>query len=130
MYYEELSKEIIGAFFKVHKTLGYGFLEKVYENALVYELKKLGFDADKRIPIKVYYEGIEVGSYIADILVNDLVLLELKVAESIQPEHEAQLLNYLKATEYEVGYVLNFGKKATFKRLVFDNERKIPRASA
>lgn len=129
MYYEELSKEIIGAFFRTHTALGYGFLEKVYENALAYELKKMGFDAEKQIPIKVYYDGVEVGSYTADILVNDLIMLELKVADSIQPEHEAQLLNYLKATEYEVGYVLNFGNKATFKRIVFDNERKNQRKS-
>ena len=129
MYYEVLSKEIIGAFYRVHTALGYGFLEKVYENALAYELKKLGFDAEKQVPIKVYYEGIEVGSYTADILVNDLIILELKVAEAIQPEHEAQLLNYLKATEYDVGYVLNFGKKATFIRKVFDNDIKHPRKS-
>lgn len=129
MYYEVLSKEIIGAFFRVHSALGYGFLEKVYENALAYELRKLGFDAEKQVPIKVYYEGIEVGSYTADILVNDLIILELKVADAIQPEHEAQLLNYLKATEYDVGYVLNFGKKATFIRKVFDNDRKYPRKS-
>ncbi len=129
MYYEELSKEIIGAFYRVHTALGYGFLEKVYENALAFELKKSGFEAEKQVPIKVFYERIEVGSYTADIVVNDLIILELKVAEAIQPEHEAQLLNYLKATEYEVGYVLNFGKKATFKRIVFDNDRKNQRKS-
>ncbi|GAB1443268.1 GxxExxY protein [Ignavibacteriales bacterium] len=129
MFYEELSKEIIGAFFKVHSTLGFGFLEKVYENALAFELRKLNLDAEQQVLIKVYYDNIIVGNYVADIVVNDLIILELKAGESILPEHEAQLLNYLKATDYEVGYILNFGKKATFNRKVFENERKHPRNS-
>lgn len=124
MFYEELSKEIIGAFYRVQTTLGFGFLEKVYENALVIELKKLCLGAEQQVPIKVYYDNTVVGSYVADIIVNDLILLELKAGEAITPEHEAQLLNYLKATEFEVGYILNFGRKATFSRKVFENDRK------
>jgi GxxExxY protein len=124
MFYEELSKELIGAFYRVHTKLGFGFLERVYENALAIELRKFNFAAEQQIPIKVYYDDAIIGYYIADIIVNDLIILELKAGESILPEHEAQLLNYLKATDYEVGYILNFGKKATVKRKVFDNERK------
>ncbi len=129
MFYEELSKELIGAFHRVHTKLGFGFLERVYENALAIELRKFNFAAEQQIPIKVYYDDAIIGYYIADIIVNDLIILELKAGESILPEHEAQLLNYLKATDYEVGYILNFGKKATFKRKVFENERKHPRNS-
>jgi GxxExxY protein len=124
VFYEELSKEIIGAFYRVHTKLGFGFLERVYENSLAIELKKINLDVEQQVPIKVYYDGTVVGSYIADIVVNDLIILGLKAGEAISPEHEAQLLNYLKATEFEVGYILNFGKKATFSRKVFENDRK------
>jgi len=120
----DLTRRIIGAFYKVYNTLGYGFSEKVYENALVLELKKLEFEVKPQHPIKVYYEGVEVGEYFADILVNDAVILELKAVRQLLPEHEAQLLNYLKATPIEVGLLLNFGPKAETKRKIYDNQRK------
>ncbi len=121
----ELSSKIIDAFYKVHNELGFGFTEKVYEKAFALVLREMGFKVLEQIPIKMYYHGIVIGEYLADMIVNDVILLELKVVkDGIIEEHEAQLLNYLKATELEVGYVLNFGKSATFKRKVLDNERK------
>ncbi len=124
MYYEVLTEQIIGAFYRVHSKLGFGFLEKVYENALVIELKRANLDVVQQYPIDVYYDGVKVGIYCADIVVNDLVILELKACSSISEEHEAQLIHYLRSSEYEVGLILNFAKKATVKRKVFDNERK------
>ncbi|MBK7104150.1 MAG: GxxExxY protein [Ignavibacteriae bacterium] len=121
MLHSELTEKIIGAFYKVNNTLGYGFLEKVYENAMKVELKKLGLNVKQQHNIKVFYENENVGDYYADLIVNDLVILELKAAESICEEHEAQLINYLKATDIEVGLLLNFGKKAEFRRKIFSN---------
>jgi GxxExxY protein len=120
----ELTEKIIGAFFKVYNTLGYGFAEKVYENALAIELCKLGLKVEQQKNITVYYEGTIVGDYVADVIVGDVVMLELKAVRQLTDEHEAQLLNYLKATPVEVGLLLNFGPKAEFKRKVFDNKRK------
>ena len=124
MLHEEITSEIIAAYYDVYNTLGYGFLEKVYENALILELQKRGLSVKQQMPIKVYYEGQVVGEYFADLLVNDLVILELKAAEQIIKAHEAQLTNYLKATDLEVGLILNFGSKAEFKRKIFSNNRK------
>lgn len=124
MLHEELTNKIIGAFFKVYNQLGYGFLEKVYENAMKIELTRLGFTVDQQKSIKVFYDDYNVGDYFADLIVNDLVILELKAAEAICEEHEAQLLNYLKATDKEVGLLFNFGKEAKFVRKVFSNENK------
>jgi GxxExxY protein len=120
----DLTKKIIGAFYKVYNTLGYGFSEKVYENALAHELRKLGLEVEQQARIVVYYEGEVVGEYQADLVVNDVVIVELKAARQLADEHEAQLLNYLKATPIEVGLLLNFGPKADIKRKVYDNERK------
>lgn len=121
--HKELTDAIIGAFYRVYNALGYGFLEKVYENALAHELRKQGLQVVQQAPIKVFYDGIVVGEYFADILVNDLIILELKAAESLMPQHEAQLLHYLKSTNIEVGLLLNFGKKAEFKRKVYETAR-------
>ena len=121
MLHSDLTEKIIGAFFKVNKVLGYGFLEKVYENAMKIELEHLGLNVQQQKNIKVYYENKIVGEYYADLLVNDLVIIELKAAVSLCEEHEAQLINYLKATDIEVGLLLNFGKKAEFKRKIFCN---------
>jgi GxxExxY protein len=104
--------------------LGYGFLEKVYENAMLIELKKNGLKAESQKQLKVFYENFEVGNYFADLIINDCVIVELKAAEVLIEEHEAQLINYLRATEIEVGLLLNFGKKASFKRKAFANEFK------
>jgi len=120
IYLKELSDNIIGLAIEVHKTLGNGFLEKVYENALIYELSINGIKAESQVPIPVQYKGNKVGDYFCDVLVDDKIILELKVAKDIDPIHEAQLLNYLKATDLKVGYIINFGKpgKLQFKRLV------------
>ncbi len=124
MLHEEITSEIIAAFYVVYNRLGYGFLEKVYENALIFELRKRGFIVKQQVPIQVYYEGQIVGEYFADLLVQDKVILELKVVEQIIKAHEAQIVNYLKATNLEVGLVLNFGPKPEFKRKIFTNARK------
>ena len=121
----EITEKIIKAFYKVYNTLGYGFSEKVYENALFIELVSMGLFVEKQKPIKVYYEGIEVGEYFADLIVEGCVIVELKAAEALCEEHEFQLINYLKATEIEVGLLLNFGKKTEFKRKVFSNEKNL-----
>jgi GxxExxY protein len=122
--HSELTQDIIKVFFKVYNTLGFGFLEKVYERALIIELRKQGFNVKSQYPITVYYEGQEVGVFYADIIVNELVILELKAIELIVPENEAQLINYLRATKIEVGLLLNFGQKPQIRRLVFTNDLK------
>jgi len=122
--HSELSQKIIKVFYDVHNELGYGFSEKVYQKAYAIALRQDGMKVDEQIPIKVYFRGQLVGEFFADMIINDLILLELKAAEAIIEEFEAQLLNYLKSTEIEVGYVMNFGKSASFKRKVFDNELK------
>lgn len=124
MLHEEITEKIIGAFYEVHKKLSYGFLEKVYQNALALELRKRGLKVEKQRQIKVYYDNEMVGDYYADIIVNDCVILELKAAEGLIEEHEHQLMNYLKATEIEVGLLLNFGVKPQFKRKIFTNDKK------
>jgi len=121
MLHEEITGKIIKAFYKVNNSLGYGFLEKVYERALIIELKKQGLQVEQQKNIKVYYEENEVGDYYADLIVNNLVIIELKAAESLCEEHEAQLINYLRATNIEIGLLLNFGKKPEFRRKIFSN---------
>jgi GxxExxY protein len=122
--HSDLTEKIIGAFYAVYSALGYGFLENVYVKALLIELRSRGMEAKNEIAIKVYYAGQSVGEYFADLIVNDLIILEIKAAKSLADEHEAQLLNYLKATPYEVGLLLNFGPKPETKRRSFDNSRK------
>ncbi len=120
MKINDLTYEINGAVFEVNRVLGPGFLEKVYENALLVELRERGLKAEQQVPIKVSYKGKVVGEYFADIAVENQVILELKVVNAIQKIHEAQLLNYLRATEYKVGMIVNFTyPKATIKRYVF-----------
>jgi GxxExxY protein len=122
--HSELTEAIIGAFFAVYSALGYGFLEKVYVNALKLELERRGLKVECEFPIIVRYLGQKVGEYYADLIVNDLVIVEVKATKALIQEHEAQLLNYLKATPYEVGLLLNFGPKPEQKRRSFDNNRK------
>ena len=122
--FEEITREIIGAAFEVYKILGYGFLEKVYENALFIALRQMDVVIEQQAKIPVYFAGQIVGEYYADLLVENCVIVELKAAQSIASEHEAQLLNYLRATPYEVGLLLNFGPKPEFRRKAFDNDRK------
>lgn len=122
--HQELTDQVIKAFYKVYNTLGFGFLERVYQNALFIELRNLGLQCETQKQIKVNYEGYEVGIYYPDIIVNDLLILELKAAESVVEEHELQLINYLKATEIEIGLLLNFGKKPEIRRKIFTNDKK------
>jgi GxxExxY protein len=122
--HSDLTEKIIGAFYAVYSGLGYGFLENVYRKALLIELGSRGMEAKDEVPIKVYYAGRQVGEYFADLIVNDLIILEIKAVKNLAGEHEAQLLNYLKATPYEVGLLLNFGPKPETKRRSFDNIRK------
>ena len=119
MTIDEITEKVIGAAFKVSNTLGVGFLEKVYENALAIELRKAGLVVEQQRPVKVYYEGAVVGDYMADVVVEREVLLELKTAKAIEEPHKAQVLNYLKATGLHVGLLLNFGTpRLGVKRLV------------
>lgn len=124
LIHKEITNKIIKAFYKVYSELGYGFLEKVYLNALYLELISMGLSCEKQKPIKVYYLEQLVGEYYADIIVNGCVIIELKAAEAFAEEHEFQLINYLKATEIEVGLLLNFGKEPEFRRKFFTNDRK------
>lgn len=120
----DLTDKIIRAFYTVYNKLGYGFLEKVYRNAMAIELSKQGLTVQPEAPIVVYYDGEVVGEYFADLLVAESVIVELKATRQLAGDHEAQLLNYLKATPYEVGLLLNFGPKPDVKRKAFDNTRK------
>ncbi len=122
--HQDLTEKIIKAYYNVYNELGYGFLEKVYENALLIELKSLGLNCEKQKPISVSFKGYSVGEYFADIIIENEVIIELKAAEGLVEEHEAQLLNYLRATEIEVGLLFNFGKKPQFKRKIFENINK------
>ncbi len=124
MLHNELTGVIIEAFYKVYNTLGYGFLEAVYQKSLAYELRQRGLHIEEQVPIRVYYEGQPVGDYYADVVVNGCVILELKTVENLGREHDAQLINYLRATDIEVGLLLKFGPKPDFKRKVFANYRK------
>ena len=117
----DITYKINGAVFEVNRVLGPGFLEKVYENALLIELKNRGLKAERQVPIKVLYKENIVGEYIADILVEDKVIVELKTVEKFDRLHEAQLLNYLKATGINVGLLVNFKhSKAEIKRMVLN----------
>jgi GxxExxY protein len=115
----EITERIIGAAFEVWRVLGYGFLEKVYENALTEEMKRVGLEVQQQYATDVYYKGVMVGTYAADLFVEGKVIVEIKAEKEYNAKHEAQLLNYLKATGIGVGLLMNFGeKKCEFKRLV------------
>lgn len=120
----DLTERVIGVFYEVYNELGHGFLESVYEKALAIALEDAGFVVQQQIAIPVFFRGHSLGTFAADILVNETVILELKSCRSIDEAHIAQLLHYLKATEIEVGLLLNYGPKPEFKRVVFGNERK------
>ncbi len=120
----DLTGKIIGLFYEVYNTLGYGFLESVYENALAHKLRQAGMAVTQQAPLRVHYEGIIVGEFFADIIVDNIVILELKTVERLDPAHHSQLHNYLRATECEIGLLLNFGPAAEVKRIILDNSRK------
>ncbi len=122
--HQDLTSEIIRCFYNVYNKLGYGFLEKVYERSMIIEMSNQGLFVESQKPIEVLYDGVVVGEYFADLVVDDSVILELKAAQSICEEHEIQLVNYLKATSHEVGLLLNFGKKPEIRRKVFSNMNK------
>ena len=123
MNLRDLTYKINGAIFEVHRTLGEGFLEKVYENALLFELRNLGLQVESQVPVPVFYKGMMVGDYVADLVVEDQVILELKTAEDLTTVHQAQLLNYLRATGKPLGLLINFkGKKAMIRRLALNAE--------
>ena len=122
--YKEITEKIIEIFYRVYNKLGYGFLEKVYENAMMKEFKTADIPAVSQYAINVVYEDEIIGEYFADILVDNKVIVEIKASKSLAIENEVQLLNYLKATEIEVGLLLNYGPKSDLKRKVFDNTRK------
>ena len=121
----DITDKILKAFFtKVYRRLGYGFLEKVYVKALVIELRRMGLKVEEQVRILVFYDGIVVGEYYADLVVEDVVIVECKATQRLDDGDEAQLLNYLRATPYEVGLLLNFGPKPDFRRKAFDNANK------
>jgi GxxExxY protein len=122
--HKELTDKIIQAFYCVYNELGFGFLENVYQNAFYFELQNRGFKVEPQKAIDVYYQTQLVGKYKADLIINDLIILELKAVDYLVEEHELQLINYLKATNKEVGLLLNFGMKPEIRRKVFDNNRK------
>lgn len=125
LLYEDVTEKIIQSFYKVYNELGYGFLEKIYENALRIELEKIGMSVGVQVPINVYYSGVNVGNYYADLTIEDRMIIEIKAGEGIIIEqHEAQLVNYLRATDIEVGLLLYFGKKPQFKRKIYSNNMK------
>ena len=121
---KDKTEKIIKCFYETYNVLGYGFLEKVYENALLKELVASGFKCESQKKISVSYKGDKVGEYYADILVDNEIILELKATESLCEEHEYQLINYLKATNIELGLLLNFGKRPEIRRKIFTNDRK------
>ncbi|RYJ53421.1 GxxExxY protein [Flavobacterium petrolei] len=122
--HKELSESILKVFYEVYNELGYGFLEKVYQNAMYLELKSQGFKVEPQKQIKVYYKNELVGDFFADLLINDVIILELKACDILVKAHYVQTLNYLKATNIEIGLLLNFGEKPEIKRLIFTNNRK------
>jgi len=125
LLHKEISEQILAAFYEVQQELGHGFLERVYQNAMYVELKTIrGLDVIAQPKVKVSYKGYQVGDYLPDLIVENKVILELKSAVSLQHDNELQLLNYLKATPYELGFLLNFGKRGEFKRMIYTNENK------
>lgn len=120
--YSDITSKVIKAFFKVYNSLGFGFLERVYENAMFIELNNMGLNVEKQKRLTVYYENQQKGNYFADFLIEVKVIIELKAVERLIEEHELQIINYLRATDLEVGLILNFGKKPEFKRKIFTNK--------
>jgi GxxExxY protein len=130
LIHQGITEKIIGVFFDVYNELGYGFLESVYEQAMAIALQAAGLQVQRQVPVPVWFRGQQIGDFRCDLLVETKVLLELKAARTIEKAHEAQLLNYLKATDIEIGLLLNFGEKPQFRRLLFDNPRKRNRSAS
>jgi GxxExxY protein len=124
LLYQDLTEGIIKVFYDVYNEMGYGFLEKVYQNSMYLELKNRGFKVEAQKKILVYFKGIEVGQYYADLIVEDKIILELKAVDFIVKDFENQILNYLRGSNCEVGLLLNFGRKPEFRRKIYENLRK------
>ncbi|WP_264520218.1 GxxExxY protein [Flavobacterium sp. N1994] len=124
LLHKKISDAVLKAYYDVYNQLGYGFLEKVYQNAMYLELKSLGYTVEAQKQIKVYFKNQLVGEYYADIVIEEKIIIEIKACELLMSVHIAQLMNYLKATEVEVGLLLNFGEEPEFKRIIYTNDRK------
>jgi GxxExxY protein len=124
LLHKELTDKVLKTYYDVYNELGFGFLEKVYQNSMFIELNYRGFQVEAQKRIEVFYKGYGVGEYFADLVVDGHVIIELKAAEYMVKEFEIQLINYLRGTSIEVGLLLNFGKKPEFVRKVFENSRK------
>jgi GxxExxY protein len=122
--YRELTETIIGVFYEVYNELGFGFLESVYEDAMVIALEEKGLKVERQVPIPVWFRGRSLGKFEVDLIVERAVIIELKAVSQLIEAHIAQLMHYLRATEIEVGLVMNFGQRPEFKRRAFDNARK------
>jgi GxxExxY protein len=125
MLHEDLTARIVGVFYDVYNELGHGFLESVCQTAMVMALTESGLSVAQKVPFQVWFRGVSIGSFIADTIVNDTILLELKSASALHPWNEAQLLNYLRVSSLEVGLLMNFGPKPEYKRRIFTNDRKM-----
>ena len=125
LLHKSITDSILKVYYEIYNGLGYGFLEKVYQNAMYFQLKSLGYKVEAQKQINVYFKGQRVGEYYSDLIVEDVVIVELKTSELIMNIHVAQIINYLKATPIEVGMLLNFGEEPEFKRIIYTNDRKI-----
>ena len=124
MLHQELTGSILGAFYEVDRELGYGFLESVYEQSMSVALARRGLAAERQAPVTVFFSGERVGEFFADLVVERAVIVEIKSGQTLHPRHEAQVLNYLRATNIEIGLLLHFAPKPAFRRLIFTNDRK------
>lgn len=129
MKHETLTQKLIGIFYTIYNELGHGFLENVYQKSFIVILREHGMNYEAQMPMKIMYHGIDVGDYFADLVVESTILVELKAVNALEWAHEKQVLNYLKATNLEVGLLFNFGPRPQVRRLVFDNDRKRPEAA-
>lgn len=120
----DITGKIIEAGYYVHQYFGFGHVESIYENSMLIKLRKMGFQVEKQVPIKVYFEGELVGNFKADLVINDTIIVELKAISELHSKHEVQLVNYLKSTTIEVGLLMNFGEELKIKRRVLSNEKK------
>lgn len=127
LLHKTITEDILKVYYDIYNELGCGFLEKVYQNSMYFELKSKGYKVEAQRPIKVYFKNQLVGEYYADLLIEDKVIVELKACELLMNAHVAKLMNYLKATEIEVGLLLNFGEEAEFKRIIYTNDKKYNR---
>jgi GxxExxY protein len=127
LLHADVTAAVIGAFYRVYNVLGYGFLEAVYANALSLEIANVGLHVQREVPVRVMYEGVSVGAYRADMIVNGSVIVELKATQALCPTDEAQLLNYLRGTSIDVGLLLHFGPRPSFRRLVCTREPSVHR---